>query len=380
VERTWIPRYVVDTSGVGGSSTVSFPQLLDVATREDVGFPDVWLAAKDGTLWRHGGGPFPPQFAGQEPSPGSVTGLAVALDDGLWVVTDHRAVWRRGTDGAWSKIQVPNGIEPLVDITVHHSAVWIVRDDGATWRTADGQTFQDTSTLIPFKRLAGRNTGDLWGISFHPSANLFRQTSGQFWEPAEGGQDKSWADISVSVEGTVWLVGMDGTVWTTTDGTGFLKVSGDGFSRISASRFESPWAVKADGTLWIWQPKPANPLPPPPAPPPPPVAPPLPPSTEVRPQLSVSTSGSGESSVFRITGSGFLAGAEVTIRGARIGPDGVFNFYWSTQASAQRTIAVDLPIPCVSGVSLSFSANDGRRDPHDITDRFWSNTVTTSCP
>ena len=97
--------------------------------------------------------------------------------------------------------------------------------------------------------------------------------------------------------------------------------------------------------------------------------------------LGVAThSGSGESTVFHLTGSGFIAGAEVTIRGARVGADGVFNVYWTTQALPQGAIAIDLPVPCLSGISISFSANDGRRDPHDLTDRFWSNTVTPSCP
>ncbi|WP_371476829.1 WD40/YVTN/BNR-like repeat-containing protein [Kitasatospora sp. NBC_00315] len=371
---------MVDIAGAAGSPVV-FPQFLDLAIREDASFPEVWSAAKDGTLWRHGGGPFPPQVAGQEPSPGGVTGLAVALDDGLWVVTAQRVLWRRGPEGMWSNIPVPNGIEPLVDVTVHKAAVWIVRDDGAIWRTADGRTFQEMSSLIPFKRLAGRNTGDLWGISFHPSANLFRQTSDGVWRPAEGGQDKSWADISVSVEGKVWLVATDGTVWTTTDGTGFLKVSGDGFSRISAARFDLPWAVKTDGTLWAWLPKPPTPQPPaPPTPPPPVTQPAQPPPSAVRPRVDVSTSGSGESTVFHLTGSGFIAGAEVTIRGTRVGADGVFNVYWTTRALPQGSIAIDLPVPCLSGISISFSANDGRRDPHDLTDRFWSNTVTSSCP
>jgi hypothetical protein len=381
VDRTWMQRYVVDVTGATGSSTVFLPQLRDLATREDASFPEVWLAAKDGTLWQHGGGPFPPRFAGQEPSPGSVTGLAVALDDALWAVTDHRALWRRGADGSWSNIPVPHGIEPIVDVTVHQGAVWIVRDDGATWRTADGQTFQDTSSIIPFKRLAGRNAGDLWGLSLHTSANLFHQTPDGIWRPVEGGQDKSWADVSVSVEGTVWLVAEDGTVWTTPDGTVFLKMDGEGFSRISAARFEAPWAVKADGTLWIWQPRPASPPPaPPPVPPPPPLPLPIPPAAEVRPQLSVAASGAGDDSVFHVTGSGFLAGADVTLRMARISADGIPTIYLTTPASAQGTITQDVPIPCVPGVPISFSANDGRRDPHDLTDRFWSNTVTRQCP
>ncbi|NUR29738.1 MAG: hypothetical protein HOV83_28470 [Catenulispora sp.] len=386
MDRIWTPRYVVDVNSGTESSTVSFPQLLDVATQEDTSFSEAWLAAKDGTLWRHGGGPIPPRSAGQEPAPGSVTGLAVAIDGGLWIVTDHRQLWHRRLNGQWDRIPVPAGIEPLVDVTVHHRDVWIVRDDGAMWRTSDG-TFEEMTTVIPFMRLSGRDTGDLWGISLHPSANLFRRTADSLWQPVEGGRDKSWADISVSFEGKVWLVATDGTVWTTTDGISYLKVSADsGFTRIMASRFESPWAVKADGTLWAWWPKPTTPIPPaPPAPAPPPPAPPVPPPSAVRPQLTVTTTGSGDSTVFHFTGSGFLPSSattrvDVTIRGARIDDGGVPTFYWVTQSSDQGTMTYDLPLACVPGLRISFSANDGRRDPHDFTDRFWSNTVTVSCP
>ena len=113
--------YMVGFNGPDGSGTVSFPQLLDVATQEDAPFPDVWLAAKDGTLWHMDRGPIPPSFAGQEASPGTVTGLAVSLDDAAWVVTDQRQIWHRRADGFWSQIAVPHGIEPIVDVTIHHS-------------------------------------------------------------------------------------------------------------------------------------------------------------------------------------------------------------------------------------------------------------------
>ena len=41
-------------------------------------------------------------------------------------------------------------------------------------------------------------------------------------------------------------------------------------------------------------------------------------------------------------------------------------------------LAIDLP--CVPGLVISFAANDGRRDPSDLTNRLWSNTVQSTCP
>lgn len=84
--------------------------------------------------------------------------------------------------------------------------------------------------------------------------------------------------------------------------------------------------------------------------------------------------------MFRVTGSRFLANVQVTIRGARIGEDGIFDFYWTTLASDQGSIDAQLAIPCVSGLQISFSANDGRPDANDLTNRFWSNTVSAFCP
>lgn len=268
---------------------------------------------------------------------------------------------------------IPLGIEPLVDVVIHQGTVWVVRHDGAMWQTRDGKTFEERTILLPVGRLAGLNNGDLWGLSTHNQPVLIRRRpDGLVWDPAAGGHNKTWVDISISTEGVVWLVASDGTMWTTTDGTGFLSVPGDNFVAVSAGGFEVAWAVKKDGTLWVWQPKPASPLPPPPPPPPP---------GALRPQLGVSTTGAAENTVFHVTGSDFLRNVEVTVRAARIGPDGVFDFYWATRSSFDGTISIDLPIPCVSGlITLSFSANDGRPDPADLTNRFWSNTVPRACP
>lgn len=96
-----------------------------------------------------------------------------------------------------------------------------------------------------------------------------------------------------------------------------------------------------------------------PAPQLPPPSPPRPPqSTTQPPILNVSTAGSGENTVFWLTGSGFLPGT-VTVRGARIGDGQVFDFYWLASASGTGALSFDIPLPCVSGLVIHFSANDG---------------------
>jgi hypothetical protein len=111
----------------------------------------------------------------------------------------------------------------------------------------------------------------------------------------------------------------------------------------------------------------------------PPPPPPPPPQT-TRPVISVTTEGQGESAVFIVRGSGFVANSAVAIRAARIGDGQVHNVFFQTSATSDGRIETRLGIPCVSGLQLSFSANDGRSDPSDHTGTLWSNTVQSSCP
>jgi hypothetical protein len=372
--RVWWPRYVVDTVGGG---QVAFPQLRDVAVRLDASFPEVWATARDGTLWRHGAGPWPPDTAGQEPGPGNLTRLAIALDGSVWAVTPTGAVWHHRMDGAWTQVPA-NLFGALVDVTVWQGTAWVVRDDGSMWQTVNGVSFVDKSILLPMKRVAAGNHTEMWGITTHGQV-MWMANSGN-WFLTEGiGREGKWEDLSISEEGTAWLVRDDGTIWSTRDGVGYERIPGEGFSSISAGRFLGLWAVKTDGTLWAWNPAPPSPVSVPP-PPPATTSPGAPSPSSPRPQIAVSTSGSGAGSIFHVTGSRFLANAQVTIRGARIGADGAFNYYWMATASPSGSVDAPLQIPCISGITISFSANDGRPDPTDLTNRFWSNTADASCP
>ncbi|MGH9276623.1 MAG: hypothetical protein ACRD12_00715 [Acidimicrobiales bacterium] len=110
-----------------------------------------------------------------------------------------------------------------------------------------------------------------------------------------------------------------------------------------------------------------------PAPPPPPPEPALAPPT-----LTVHSEGSGHAAVFTFDGSGFGPFKTVTLRV-------VDDAYASRtfQASSDRDGKL-LPhrqsIPCISGLTLHFSAADSRPSRSDLTGVVWSNTVTMSCP
>jgi len=102
--------------------------------------------------------------------------------------------------------------------------------------------------------------------------------------------------------------------------------------------------------------------------------------TPTRPAIAVTTEGSGTSAIFMVSGSQFLAGAAVAIRAARIGDGQIPTVFFNTTSTAAGTMQMRLPIPCIFGLQLSFSANDGRPDASDLTGTLWSNTVTVGYP
>jgi hypothetical protein len=104
------------------------------------------------------------------------------------------------------------------------------------------------------------------------------------------------------------------------------------------------------------------------------------PGTREKPIISVTTEGSGTGAVFVVKGSGFVADAPVTVRAARIGDGQIHNVFFHARSAAGGALETRISIPCVPGLQLSFSANDGRPDPSDLTGTLWSNTVQAFCP
>lgn len=101
---------------------------------------------------------------------------------------------------------------------------------------------------------------------------------------------------------------------------------------------------------------------------------PKPPPAPVPPVIAVQSKGDGS---FVVSGSGFLATHQVTIRIV----DGAFGkslVLTSTSDAAGKLLDFPTGKICKSPGQLFFSANDGRLDPpsHDL----FSNTVTVSCP
>jgi hypothetical protein len=117
-----------------------------------------------------------------------------------------------------------------------------------------------------------------------------------------------------------------------------------------------------------------------------PVTPPPP----TPPIIIVTSSGAGQSSVFTIFGSGFLANANVGIRVVRIEQGRIIDVTIEQDMNGQRIksdgegklLGVKIALPCVSGLLFHFSASDGRPLPDavDHTAVLHSNTVDKPCP
>ena len=218
--------------------------------------------------------------------------------------------------------------------------------------------------------------GKAWGASnFAVPGGLIH--SDGFWRPSRTPTIRDVSDISTAPS-NLWMVKTDGTVWTTSDAVTQLRRGPIVALRIAAAYDERAFAVAPDGRMWQWHltvdPAPA-PHPAPPVPPSPPQA-----SATMRPRLSASTTGGGAGTVIKLDGDSFLDDAMVTVRGVRLGDGTFFEWYWITHSDADGKIAFSAPVPCVPGITIHFSANDGRRLEGDVTERLWNNVFPVQCP
>ncbi|MBE9139177.1 hypothetical protein IQ254_18580 [Nodosilinea sp. LEGE 07088] len=115
----------------------------------------------------------------------------------------------------------------------------------------------------------------------------------------------------------------------------------------------------------VAQPQPA---PPQPTPTPTPIPPPA------KPSISVNYDGPAAEASFTVTGSGFVPNHAVHIR--VVNNFTLQNGFFDTSSNASGAIDHEINIPSIPGIKLSFSANDERSDPSDLTGTLWSNTVT----
>jgi hypothetical protein len=106
------------------------------------------------------------------------------------------------------------------------------------------------------------------------------------------------------------------------------------------------------------------------------VSSPPPPPPPQKPNIKVVYHPPAASARFSITGTGFVANHVVHVRGVNLST--LQTAYADTTSDSSGAIDMEADIPCAQGTELSFSANDERPDPSDLTGTLWSNTVTVT--
>jgi len=340
------------------------------------GLEPIWFVGTDGSLWRL---PIPfSEQCRQVPSPGDLRRVAVSPDGSIWCADSRGALWTmRG--GTWSV--VPVFTEKVRDVAIAADrTVYLATANGRYYSILPGAEPLYHGVFVAIEAIAGIGRpsdadpfGQAWGVSpmFGPGALCHCGTTNG-WSPTN---IRDVVDLSLADDGTLWLVKTDGTIWVTRDGgTTQSREGGEGATRITGGVSGVAWAVSRDGSAWVHQ-EVTDVAPPPSSPPPPP-----PPPQGPAPIIEVSATGGGGGTVFEVTGSRFVPNVQVTIRGARIEDGQIHQFYWAAMSDGGGNLSFDIPLPCVGGVIISFSANDGRHSSTDLTDRLWSNTVQASCP
>lgn len=146
----------------------------------------------------------------------------------------HAEIWHSTPVSAMRDVAVaPNGI------------IWLTGKDGAVW--VSDNIYGSSFTQIPghdFIRIAVGLDGTAWVIKSDGTlwkyANTWVQTTASAMQ-----------DVVVAPDGNVWLVGENGAIWVSNDqGKQFAQIENNGFSRVSAGMEGTVWAIKSDGTVW----------------------------------------------------------------------------------------------------------------------------------
>lgn len=146
----------------------------------------------------------------------------------------HAEIWHSTSVSAMRDVAVaPDGI------------IWLTGKDGTVWVSDNiyGSSFTQIASH-DFSRIAVGLGGAAWVIK--SDGTLWKYTNTWMQTTA-----KEMQDVAIAPDGKVWLVGENGATWVSNDnGKQFAQIEGNGFSRISAGMDGTVWAIQSDGTLW----------------------------------------------------------------------------------------------------------------------------------
>ena len=236
--------------------------MVDVAAPVNAIFAgDVVTCGSDGSIWYLSNGRFAKDTV-------AIGFRRVARSpDGVWLigVATDGTVWFSKAPNKWVRFDGQPALgAPVEDAVVDYdNSLWITLSNGQMWSMRDGRTWEWRTVLDGFKRLAVGRGEQWWGID--RAGRLLRRDGnhgpeGDFWRDTKG--SGPFEDITVGLDGKVWLVGTDGSVWHTADGERFTKVTdAAGHLSVSAQSDAILWSIGKNGTMWsyVWTPDQAPP-------------------------------------------------------------------------------------------------------------------------
>ena len=356
------------------------------------GLPWHYYAARNGSLWRARGGEGNPQ---QVSSPGDICRVAVAPDGALWCLNVRGEVYVMRQDFEFINVASP-GFSPHnlpIDIDVGaDGTAWLITSFGRMYiQRPDDTEPRHLGSFYRFTGVTGILPPPLSGPSLVGQPRCWAVTDlsgptgsrdlcycdGEWWSDQRS--DRRIVDVLDLSTGpsALWMVKPDGTVWITVNlqnqtlsdaaetPNGAMLAQ-----RVAADYADNAWCVGGEGGIWRWSDDDGTQSSVP-TPPPDPVTP-LPPA----PYIVVSGSGGS----FHVKGYNFNPGADVTLRAFMIFVDQTFtNQYGIVQADADGEINTPISVSCMPGQTVFVSANDGRVNPNDLTQRLWTEVRQVIC-
>lgn len=227
--------------------------MQDVAAIARIPNAPVTVTGNNGTVWRtiDDGHNFT-----QLPANG-FRRMAAAPDGAvLWGVGTNGTLWWSKDLKNWTRKEsnLTDGIE---DIVVNYDgSIWVTTTKGHLYTMSDGKSFSWRPTFMKLKRIGVGPDNRFWAIS--SIGEVMRMDGGHQGAEWYDTLGRGMEDVSVSTEGDAWLVGSNGTLWTTRDGRSFTQTDGSAFRSVSAGPQGTIWATGTNGSLWKVMPKRAS--------------------------------------------------------------------------------------------------------------------------
>jgi len=202
-------------------------------------------AGADGTVWIIGTdslgngnyGIYRLVNGGSVKAPGGAVRIAVDPQGKAWVINAQHQIYH------WNGSNWDTNPGQGMDIGVGANGdVWLIGTDHAIWKWDPVASWQKKTGAAD--RIAVDPRGVPWVVNSGHQI-FYSPTNGASWVNVPGGA----LDIGVGSEGSVWIVGTDGSVWKYNGAGGWSKADGN-LTNITVDNHGNPWGVNLSRQIW----------------------------------------------------------------------------------------------------------------------------------